>query len=143
MADACNALLAEGGWVVIGLSTLSVALWSVVVHRFEHLRRDACVLRRFLVEGAHVVRVDGGSASRLDRLATRASHRLRRYRRFLRALVAAAPLLGLFRTVDGMIDTFASLHGPSWQWGPEVVINACEIPSESSCGSPLPRWVIA
>ncbi|MEM6558720.1 MAG: MotA/TolQ/ExbB proton channel family protein [Myxococcota bacterium] len=122
MVDACSALLADGGWVVIGLLTLSVGLWSVVVLRFEHLHRDEPVLRRFLMEGAHVVRVDGDSSSRLDRLAKRASHRLRRYRRFLRALVAAAPLLGLFGTVDGMIETFASLHGPSWRWRPEETL---------------------
>ncbi|MEO0593737.1 MAG: MotA/TolQ/ExbB proton channel family protein [Myxococcota bacterium] len=122
MTDAWSAMLVEGGWVVIGILTLSVSLWSVVVLRFEHLYRDERVLHRFLVEGAHVVRVDGGSPSRLDLLAKRASHGLRRYRRFLRALVAAAPLLGLFGTVDGMIETFASLHGPSWRWGPEETV---------------------
>lgn len=151
MAEAVVELLSVDRVIVPALLSVSVLMWAVIVLRYAALRRASggdpseqvvhalererlepvnvhhrrdfgSVLDEFIVEGAHVVHVHGPSPLRLEVMVGRASAKLSAYRSVLRSLVAAAPLLGLLGTVDGMIDTFASLHVASSLSGSEATV---------------------
>ncbi len=151
MVESVLALLSVDRVITPALLTVSVLMWAVIVLRYAALRRAstddasarvlealerervrpvdvhhhppfASVLDEFIVEGAHVVRVHGSSPLRFEVMVGRASNKLAAYRNVLRSLVAAAPLLGLLGTVDGMIDTFASLHSASSLRGSEATV---------------------
>lgn len=83
MIGQARELLDAAGWVGAALLVVSAVLWFLVVLR-------ALALRAGTDEGE-----------------------LSAHRDMIRALVAAAPLLGLLGTVGGMIETFASLHRAS------------------------------
>ena len=135
MTSALVDVVAQAGWVGVVLVLVSLLMWTGVAQRAAVLRRgfrgslerlvDAALaeppqsahtlgrrpLGWFVAEAAHVARSHAAAPERLDSLAGRASQQLGFGRVVLRALVVAAPLLGLLGTVDGMIETFGSLHG--------------------------------
>lgn len=140
--------LLTGGVVVWALWCLSVVLWTVaslryaVVRRpersvqheietatqltagdFHHSRRgQRTVLSRFVVDALHIVECHGANPRRLDAEARRSAAEFSAYRSMFRSLVAASPLFGLLGTVDGMIDTFASLYRVGGLFGDEVTV---------------------
>ncbi|MBT8495178.1 MAG: MotA/TolQ/ExbB proton channel family protein, partial [Deltaproteobacteria bacterium] len=130
MTETILQLIADADWVGWALVGLSIGLWLLVAVRALELRRgfitsvdhytrlrlqdrgrvSSGVVPEFVTAGLHAVREHG--ASGLEQIATRAIDRLSVHRDLIRALVIAAPLVGLLGTVSGMVETFASLHQP-------------------------------
>jgi len=125
--------LRQGGLVMIPMVALSLGVWGLIVERLIFFRsmarreddqsvvRDldghplppaaatvlcAPVIRAFLRQRRGEVLLDGRI---LDLHALRKKQSLRRSLAPIASLAAAAPLLGLFGTVTGMIDTFQVL----------------------------------
>jgi biopolymer transport protein ExbB len=102
--------LRQGGWVMVPLAAVSVALWTLIIERFVEYRALASrhnLLRRLTddYERKRLGRLD------LDRAVLRVSARrlrgeIERYLAIITMLVAIAPLLGLLGTVLGMTETF-------------------------------------
>jgi len=97
-------LLARGGPVMIAIVALSVVLYSRCFHLLLRLHREGRALERGVGAGRPAEQV---RALRLRQLEARES--FRRQRVMLGAMIAAAPLLGLLGTVNGMTKTFDSL----------------------------------
>ncbi len=124
--------LVEGGYVVIPIAVLSLAVWFLLGLRFLGLRRGtsgpvadlvdrpselmkggepAGVVTRAVVLAQKCV-ADSGEKNphdALEELFYDEERALGRYRRGIQAITMAAPLLGLLGTVSGMIETFGSL----------------------------------
>ena len=120
----------QGGWVMPWLAIASVLLWFGIGYRASVTRRpDPRSVRRLiekyeagsdkpprgLIEAA-VVRALEIRDQRFPHLRRRLDDaladdvsELKRFSRMIKALVGAAPILGLLGTVDGMIETFQSL----------------------------------
>ena len=101
-------LLARGGPVMIAIIALSVVLYSRCFHLLLRLRR----------EGRAMAAGTGGAARLVRELRRRqddARESFRRQRVVLGAMIAAAPLLGLLGTVNGMTKTFNSLSSEPGQ----------------------------
>ena len=94
-----------GGWPGRALAFVSISLWMVVWIRASRL--SSSVVDRFEATAQGIA----GSAARLERLLDRTGVELSAGREILRALVVAAPLLGLLGTVSGMVELFNALHG--------------------------------
>lgn len=96
-------MLQSGGWPGQALVLVSLLLWSLVWLRAAGLKRSVVdhALRSFDAEGHPPPTA----------LRDRAVEQLGRGREILRALVVAAPLLGLLGTVSGMVELFDALHG--------------------------------
>lgn len=94
----------EGGWVIVAIMLLSVVLYSRCAKLIWSLRRT-----RRRVEALAA----GGEVSRfaVARARDELEDSFRGQRVALGAMIAAAPLLGLLGTVNGMEKTFASLGG--------------------------------
>lgn len=151
MTSAILATLAAGGFVTYLLVITSLLLWFVAARRGFALRRgfvgtlEDCIasLARAAPEASHahaharaivpelvviVLRTltePGACAHDVDRWTRHAVDRCEQHAALLRSLVAAAPLLGLLGTVNGMIETFASLHaqgGPSFTHATEQTV---------------------
>lgn len=130
MLEPVFALVNEADWIGWALVLLSLSMWLLVVLRAMALRRGFITsvehytrlrlqargrattgaVPEFVTAGLHAVREHG--ASGLEQIAGRAIERLSVHRDLIRALVIAAPLVGLLGTVGGMVETFASLHEP-------------------------------
>lgn len=121
---------ASGGYVMGPLVLASVLIWFGIGYRWSVLHRpDDRNVRRLLekhragthkpsgglveqavVRGLAVARTDPPHLRRvLDDTFAEDEQVLHRYTRMVKALVAAAPILGLLGTVNGMIDTFEAL----------------------------------
>ena len=123
-------LLVAGGWVSAPLVLVSLAMWHVTVLRILNVRRGFAgdVTRRVdaaLAGGVEQLRgpVDRYLAAALAALGRRGTcqHHLEKFLQVERervgdygllhmGLVVVAPLLGLLGTVNGMIETFASMQ---------------------------------
>jgi biopolymer transport protein ExbB len=125
-------LLVAGGWVSGPLVFVSLAMWFVAVLRIQNVRRgfSGDVARRVdeaLAQGAAadphgpVDRYLCAALAALQRRST-CQHHLERFLRvegervgdyglLHMGFVVVAPLLGLLGTVNGMIETFASMQG--------------------------------
>lgn len=119
-----------GGFVMVPLAAASVLLWFAIGYRISALPRPGKRSVRDMIKES--VRGDGRRPrglveraalkalaisrrrprhlrQRLDDAFADVEAELKKYSRFIVALVGAAPLLGLLGTVDGMIETFDSL----------------------------------
>lgn len=95
-------LWVKGGPAVIAIMILSVVLYG----RCTHLLVSLWLSRRRLLAEARVGRIERVELSlRLDAV----EELFRRERIILGSMIAAAPLLGLLGTVNGMVKTFATL----------------------------------
>lgn len=95
-------LLEKGGPVMIAIITLSVVLYSRCFYLLLELWRTH---RALVTDGAEELRdLDALQFRRED-----VQSLFRRERLVLGSMIAAAPLLGLLGTVNGMVKTFASL----------------------------------
>lgn len=103
---AASELLQRGGPVMIAIMVLSVILYSACFYLLLRLRRGP---RQALPEQPAARR----AALRRRQEQIREDFRLQRIS--LGAMIAAAPLLGLLGTVNGMTQTFASLADRSSQ----------------------------
>ena len=106
-ASAIKSVLSSGGWVAWVLTGISALLWFCLIQRWFLL--SARAVDEFRARALPIVEHGVECVGRLDTLAHEARLRLSSLRGILRALVAAAPLLGLLGTVGGMIETFESL----------------------------------
>ncbi|HEY4300534.1 MAG TPA: MotA/TolQ/ExbB proton channel family protein [Candidatus Didemnitutus sp.] len=99
-------LFARGGPVMIAIALLSVVLYTGCFRLLLRLRRERIRLR-----SDPVARMVPAPALRRQRQAVREA--FQQQRTALGAMIAAAPLLGLLGTVNGMTKTFDSLaeHG--------------------------------
>jgi biopolymer transport protein ExbB len=123
--------LRQGGWVMIPMVALSLGVWGLILERwlfFRDMEREdpgtsglpcggslppaaasrlcAPVLRAWGRQRSGEAALDGRI---LDLHAMRQRKRLHRSLGLIAALAAAAPLLGLFGTVTGMIGTFEAI----------------------------------
>jgi hypothetical protein len=94
--------LVQGGASGYALGLVSVLLWSAVWLRAAALRRP--------IGPDLAARAQALSPERRAGLVRRIEVELEAYRAPIRALVAAAPLLGLLGTVSGMVELFDALH---------------------------------
>lgn len=132
-------LIKTGGWTMIPLFVCSVAVWGVIVERFWALRNWREKNREFLlsfsnlwIRGdkngarklcersetelaelaremiAHPTRADR-TIARMDRKRLELSSELRRFLWVLGTIGSAAPFIGLFGTVVGIIKSFGSM----------------------------------
>lgn len=128
MIEAIQSVFAQGGAVAYALGAVSLALWTTVWLRLGALRRGFAgdlgtfvrarltqrstpcggVIPSFIDEALGII--ERGQQQRLAHVAQRRIRELAFMRSVLRALVAAAPLLGLLGTVAGMVEMFGSLH---------------------------------
>ncbi|MBN2496952.1 MAG: MotA/TolQ/ExbB proton channel family protein [Deltaproteobacteria bacterium] len=132
MLEPLTRYLAMGGFVMPALVLVGLLLWTLIGLRMQVLRRGfmgdliiktrelfldpaqarhpAGLLDDLLRRGVDEVRAFGQSSrKRLDLLVLESEQELGRYRKTIRSLCGAAPLLGLLGTVSGMIETFCSL----------------------------------
>ena len=124
---------AMGGFVMLPLVLVSIALWYALIFRVLNIKSSRTNPRELVrlarkgkkkIEGLNSVSAQAAKlavkksteiSSRVDLKASvdaEFSHikeSLRQHRMLVRSLVAVAPLLGLLGTVDGMIETFNSL----------------------------------
>jgi len=119
-----------GGFVMWPLVLAAVALWYALIYRLLtikssrmnprelirkakkddlHTRSSPAQAARFAVATADQVANRRQLKSIINEEFSNVKSQLRRHKRLVRSLVAAAPLLGLLGTVDGMIETFDSL----------------------------------
>lgn len=91
-----------GGWPGRALAFVSVLLWMTVWLRAAKL--SPSIIARFSAHADH-------PGALLDHLRKETGTDLSAGRDVLRALVVAAPLLGLLGTVSGMVELFDALHG--------------------------------
>ncbi|MBN1653170.1 MAG: MotA/TolQ/ExbB proton channel family protein [Deltaproteobacteria bacterium] len=124
--------LEMGGIVTPALMIIGVSLWTLIGLRLQLLRRGFSgdptaktsqmfersqqayrsigLLDEFICKGISEVRTYGAqSRERLDLLVMQIEQDVYRYRKPIRSMCGAAPLLGLLGTVSGMIETFHSL----------------------------------
>lgn len=112
----------DGGWLMIPIALVAFGIWAYYLRLRAHLQ--AALLSGYAVEGeldAWIngkaerpdwwrADVDAKEARReVERMASRVRSRLQRDVFVLKALTAAAPLLGLLGTVTGMVDTFMAV----------------------------------
>jgi biopolymer transport protein ExbB len=130
--SALGKVVEQAGWVSGPLIVVSLLMWTMVMLRLQQLWGGVGDLRalvkaalggstsdvagsghvqRFVGEGAPLALRTPPALDRLTALADQCFEQLTSGRAMLRALVAAAPLLGLLGTVDGMIEMFGALHG--------------------------------
>ena len=122
--------LRQGGWIMIPLGICSIAMWILILERFqsyaELTRRDIGINRAVeAVEAGSLEHRREGIRARLvksflgkrsgrpeldakilQECALKQRAELKRNLSFIAVLAAVAPLLGLLGTVLGMIDTF-------------------------------------
>lgn len=134
MLESIRAVLEAGGWAAYLLTAVSLLLHHTATMRAFALRRgfdgrvedlvenldadgqaalaaeSGALVPRFVAIGLRRMRRKGACAHDLDRWRGEARHRAEGHDALLHSLVAAAPMLGLLGTVNGMIETFASLH---------------------------------
>lgn len=119
-----------GGFVMLPLIVVAVSLWYALIIRMINVRASRRA-PRYLIDQAKKEKIHSHSvAARAIVLATELAGsvdsprqlksllfehfavfktELNQHKSLVRSLVAVAPLLGLLGTVDGMIETFASL----------------------------------
>lgn len=119
-----------GGFVMWPLVAVSVLLWYALVYRSTTIRRTRQNPRELIRKAQKQELAAKGTTAEAARLAVSFAKQttsrkelkalineefgeikaeLGKYKVAVRSLVAAAPLLGLLGTVDGMIETFNSL----------------------------------
>lgn len=119
-----------GGYVMAPLALASLLIWFGIGYRWSVLYRPDIrsvrrlvqkhrggdqgsgdgIVERAVVRGLAIARQAPPDLRRyLDDAFADDEQALRRYARLVKALVAAAPILGLLGTVNGMIDTFQAL----------------------------------
>jgi len=130
-------LLGKGGPAMIAIMVLSVLLYSRCVRLLLSLRRSRAIAVDSASASAdpstrHLLREDVQQAFRQERI-------------FLGAMIAAAPLLGLLGTVNGMSKTFASLTGRAGEKSMEGLahgISEVLVATEAGLAVALPAMVI-
>jgi len=100
-------LIHRGGPVIYAIMGLSVILYAYCFDLIAFLMRQRRGLRAVKLEGNHSDR------ARLAWLKTEWQEAFLRQRVVIGAMIAAAPLLGLLGTVNGMISIFESLSSHS------------------------------
>lgn len=134
MVDPILRVLETGGWAAYLLTAVSLLLYFTATLRAFSLRRGfsgsvATLIRDLEDRGSAAAQVDsealvprfvaiclrrmgraGACEHDLERWFGEARHRAEGHDALLHSLVAAAPMLGLLGTVNGMVETFASLH---------------------------------
>ena len=119
-----------GGFVMLPLIVAAVMLWYSLIYRFITIKSSSkgprglialaqnnTIKPNSVTERATKIAVElseiTSSPSQLKSLLNERFSEIRteinQYKSLVRSLVAVAPLLGLLGTVDGMIETFASL----------------------------------
>ncbi len=119
MIDALWAIPAywrDGGILLVPIALVSFGIWACWLRLRAALRRAVRAAREKEAEldgGAGVVHGNAESRRRFESSMRAAREKLNREVFLLKALTAAAPLLGLLGTVTGMVDTFmaVSRHG--------------------------------
>ena len=101
--------LRQGGWIMIPLVAVSVAMWTMIVDRIGEFRRLSGGTLNKTLEDDFRNQLSGHAALDLEilqevalRLRRSLDHRLA----LIGVLAAIAPLLGLLGTVLGMVETF-------------------------------------
>lgn len=110
----------DGGLLLIPIALVSFGIWAfwlrlraslrVSVERARETERE---LETDLANGKSVPNGDAAARRRVEAEIRAGNERLNREVFLLKALTAAAPLLGLLGTVTGMVDTFTAVsrHG--------------------------------
>ena len=158
MSSVLQSFLLGGGpilWVLIGLG---VWLWTILILRTMLLRvepenrEDAAqklIVRRApsrgaieagAVEEAHplLLRASPAEHPEVNMAWSRLQAELRRFRRTIRTLTAAAPMLGLLGTVSGMIQTFETLGSNTESEGVAAGIAEALITTEMGLALAIP-----
>lgn len=129
-----TAYFQQGGPIMVPIVMLSVLIWGLIIERLVFFHRlekaDGGENKDLLELNGHplppaaatglcapvfreLIRHSSGEAELdkriLERYALRQKNRLQRSCAVLAALATAAPLLGLFGTVSGMINTFEAI----------------------------------
>lgn len=131
-------LLERGGPVMIAIVGLSVVLYTRCFHLLIKLQRE----RRELNAGP------GAPSVQLQRLRRRQQEvrdTFRQQRLVLGAMIAAAPLLGLLGTVNGMMKTFGSLSEQAGQKSMEGLahgISEVLVATESGLAVAIPALLL-
>jgi MotA/TolQ/ExbB proton channel family len=100
--NAVRELFASGGPAFVAILVLSVLLYERSLHLVLDLRRRRRELVRLLAGPA-------SGAAGVPRMQQELQETFREQRIAISAMIAAAPLLGLLGTVNGMIASFESL----------------------------------
>ncbi len=101
-------LLQAGGWVLVAILVLSLAMWCMILERYLFLRRDLTDL----VERTHERWEQSLTGDPLvnrrlrEGLLSQFQAQLSRWLPPIQVICAVLPLLGLLGTVIGMIKTF-------------------------------------
>ena len=136
--NALQELFEKGGPVILALILLSIMLYERCFYLLLFLRRCRNVLNRLPM----------GEAVDLSSLQFQQKHLKDIYRQNMikiRAMIAAAPLLGLLGTVIGMVNTFESLSnriGEKTIKGLSDGISMALITTETGLAIAIPAMII-
>lgn len=103
--------LRAGGWIMVGIATLSLLMWALIVDRYWFLGRDIGALRDDALDRwRHLHGADPQRNRRLRLGLTGAfEEEISKHIALIQMITAILPLLGLLGTVTGMIKTFDAM----------------------------------
>lgn len=128
----------QGGVVMLAIMLLSVVLYARCFDLLVHLARA----RRLLGDAATL---QGMGLERLRRMQLEWHDYFMQQRSTIGAMIAAAPLLGLLGTVNGMIGTFESLSSAGGRKSMEGLasgISEVLVATESGLAVAIPAMII-
>jgi biopolymer transport protein ExbB/TolQ len=128
----------RGGPVMIAIVGLSVVLYTRCFHILIRLGREQRQLN-------HGLETQSLSLAALRRRQLEVRDTFRQQRMVLGAMIAAAPLLGLLGTVNGMMKTFDSLSGQAGQKSMEGLahgISEVLVATESGLAVAIPALLL-
>jgi len=109
VVEATLAYLRQGGWVMLPLVAVSLAMWTLILERWHTLRAlGRGGLHARLETSFQAARSGRAPLDReiLAQCAGRLDRELESRHAVIAVLAAVAPLLGLLGTVIGMVETF-------------------------------------